>query len=295
MEVIEGPRPRVRFAQNLETAELLTDGSDEIADDGMVIDQEDPDLHDLSAGLYPFPPDHIPAAARGSKHSVNNRLLPVEGDRLIKLLVIDDHAVIRDALRQVCERTPDLTFLGGAGSVTEALDIAAEADVALLDLGLTSKEEKAVQRLGKQLPSTPVLILTDEDDEEALRRALRAGAVGAVAKESPVSHLVRAIRSVAAGDSIPHIEARAAASLLNRVTPREREVLSLIAHGRTNRDIAEALEISPRTVSSHVASIYRKLGLGDRVEAARLALELGLGREDEDGSQGVARSQDIDA
>lgn len=221
---------------------------------------------------------------------MNNRLLPVEGDKLIKLLVIDDHAVIRDALREVCERTPDLTFLGGAGSVAEALDIAAEADVALLDLGLTSREEKAVQRLGKHLASKPVLVLTDEDDEEALRRALRAGAVGAVAKESPVSHLVRAIRSVHGGDRLPQIEARATASLLNRVTPREREVLSLIAHGRTNRDIAEALGVSPRTVSSHVASIYRKLGLGDRVEAARLALELGLGGEDDDGSQGAARS-----
>ena len=226
-------------------------------------------------------------------HRADIRLPPVEAHAPTRVLVIDRHTVIRDALKRLCEEIPELEFAGGAENVTEAMDLL-PADVVLLDLGLMSVDESSVRRLRECLPAGRLVGLADETSDGAARPARSTGSIPAIPKAAPIGYLVRAVRSAAAGDPLPELDARADQSPLARLSPREREVLALLAGGGTSRDIARSLGISTRTISSHIGSIYRKLGIGGRVEATRLALELGLGMEREPGPGGVGGSAPSD-
>ena len=203
---------------------------------------------------------------------------------MIRVLLVDDHPVVRQGLAALLSVQDDITVVGEASDGQMAIQLAGELnpDVVLLDLKLPGMD--GVQVLA-QLPGEPrepreprVLILTSATEPAWAERAMRAGASGVVYKDIDPDALVRAIRSVHDGNVL--LAARAAGSLRERgpygsvdsLTPREREVLTLIADGRSNREIARGLNVSEKTVKAHVSSVLAKLGVQDRTQAAVLAV-----------------------
>jgi DNA-binding NarL/FixJ family response regulator len=197
------------------------------------------------------------------------------------VLLVDDHPVVRQGLAALLSVQDDITVVGEASDGQMAIQLAGELnpDVVLLDLKLPGMD--GVQVLA-QLPGEPreprVLILTSATEPAWAERAMRAGASGVVYKDIDPDALVRAIRSVHDGNVL--LAARAAGSLRERgpygsidsLTAREREVLTLIADGRSNREIARGLNVSEKTVKAHVSSVLAKLGVQDRTQAAVLAV-----------------------
>lgn len=210
---------------------------------------------------------------------------------MIRVLIADDHAIVRTGLRALIASEPSLELAGEATGGYEAIELVGKTrpDVLLLDLSMPDLDGIAVtRRLKPQAPGLRILILTIHEDEALLREAIRAGASGYILKRAAEAELISAIRVVMRGDLYvdPALlrslfletgkEAASERRPVEALTPRETEVLKLIVQGYTNRQIAEELCISVRTVEGHRANLSEKLGLRSRVELVRYAREHGL-------------------
>jgi NarL family two-component system response regulator LiaR len=208
---------------------------------------------------------------------------------VIRVMVVDDHAVVREGLRAFLELQDGLEVIGeaddGRAAVTEARRL--RPDVILMDLVMPELDGVAAMRaLRDESPDSRVIVLTSFLDDERLLPAIQAGAAGYLLKNVEPSELARAIRAADRGEAI--IDPSAAARLVRafadsartpepeRLTRREREVLELIAAGRSNKRIALELGISEKTVKAHVGHVLEKLGVTDRTQAALLAVRDGL-------------------
>jgi len=201
-----------------------------------------------------------------------------------RVLLADDHALVRSGLRALLEAETDLVVVGEAedGVVVVEACRKLRPDVVVMDLGMPGRGGiNATEDLRTELPETKVVVLTMHDDEAYVRLAQLAGAVGFVLKKSLATELIQAIRAVRAGGT--HFPPGTAASApdsestpLELISEREREVLALIALGHTTPEIARKLHISDKTVETHRAHISEKLGLHTRADLVRFALEHGL-------------------
>jgi DNA-binding NarL/FixJ family response regulator len=209
----------------------------------------------------------------------------------IRILVIDDHPIVRDGLRAILGTQPDFAVIGEAGTGVDAVRLShtLNPDVVLLDLEMPEMDGvEALQQMRKLCPHVRVIVLTAFDTDERIVSAVRAGAQGYLLKGTPREEIFRAIRVVSRGGSLleplvasklmHHLEsgAQQPAQASEQLTEREREVLQLLAQGRTNKEIAASLVISERTVKFHVSSILAKLNVGNRTEAVTLAAQQGL-------------------
>jgi len=208
---------------------------------------------------------------------------------VIRILVVDDHAVVRSGLKLLLAAEAALEVVGEAGTAREAVfEVRAQRpDVVLLDVVMPGESGiEAVPKLLHESPETKVLVLSMQDDPNYVREAFSAGASGYVLKEAADAEVVDAIRQVAGGGRYVHpvlgarmvaadAEAKAAAAA-DPLSDREREVLKLLALGHTNQEIAKLLFISVRTAETHRAHIMRKLGLETRAALVRYAIEHGL-------------------
>ncbi len=201
----------------------------------------------------------------------------------IRIVVADDHPVVRDGLIAMLQTQPDFEVIGEAGDGAEALHLVAERtpDVLLLDLEMPRVDGiETLQRLGEQGSSVRVIVFTVFDTDERIVSAMRAGAKGYLLKGAPRDDVFRAVRVVNEGGSL--LEPLIASKLLDSVnnpdalTARQKEVLHLLATGLLNKEIADQLNISERTVKFHVSEILGKLGAGNRTEAAAIAMQRGL-------------------
>jgi DNA-binding NarL/FixJ family response regulator len=203
---------------------------------------------------------------------------------MITVLIADDHPVVRQGISVLLSVHEDMSVAGEAADGREALELAGQLrpDVLLLDLKLPALDGVAVLgELHERSPGTRALVLTSATDRALVTLALRAGAAGFLYKDVDPDALVRAIRSVHDGHTLLAPEAAVLLSDrppgrdgrgLDSLTGREREVLSLLADGRSNREIARALGVSEKTVKTHVSSVLAKLGVADRTQAAVLAV-----------------------
>jgi two-component system, NarL family, response regulator NreC len=207
---------------------------------------------------------------------------------MIRIVIVDDHAVVRSGLRLLLDAENDLEVVGEAGNAREAIfEVrAANPDVVLLDVVMPGESGiEALPRVLHEAPAVKVLMLSMQDDPNYVREAFAAGASGYVLKEAVDAEVVAAIREVAGGNQYVHpalgarmVAADAAAQAAAAADPlsdREREVLKMLALGHTNQEIAERLYISVRTAETHRAHIMRKLELSTRAELVRYALEHG--------------------
>ncbi len=206
---------------------------------------------------------------------------------VIRVLIVDDHAVVRIGLRSLLAHTSGFRVVGEASTVAESLAMAEQAkpDVVLMDVRLPDGSGvEACREIKKRHPDIKVVILTSYSDEEAIVGSVMAGANGYLLKQADSDQLTRAIRDAAAGAS--SLDPRAAGALLNQfrelsakqaeaelagLTDRERRMLALIAEGYTNRAIGEVLHLSEKTVRNHVSQLLRKLGFQRRSQAAAWA------------------------
>lgn len=202
----------------------------------------------------------------------------------VRVLIADDHALVRSGLRALIEAQPDLEVVGEAedGVVALARCQKLAPDVVVMDLTMPGRGGiGATEDIRRECPNTKVVVLTMHDDETYVRLARLAGAAGFVLKKALATELIRAIRAAQAGRThFPPTElapvSRAASPALDLITDREREVLTLIALGHTNAAIASKLHISEKTVETHRAHIVEKLGLRTRADLVHFALEHGL-------------------
>ncbi len=210
---------------------------------------------------------------------------------MIRVLIADDHAVVRQGLRTFLELQADIEVVAEAADGDEALAAAAEhaPDVILMDLVMPNLDGvTAIERLRERAPATRVLVLTSFLDEDKVLPAVRAGAAGYLLKDVAPAALVAAIRTVDAGESQLHpaVAARVLRELSRDgggrvvrhgdLTARERQVLALLARGHANKAIAFELGVAEKTVKTHVSNILAKLGLSDRTQAALYAVREGL-------------------
>jgi DNA-binding NarL/FixJ family response regulator len=210
---------------------------------------------------------------------------------VIRVLIADDHAVVRQGLRTFLDLQDDVDVVGEAAGGEEAVAAAAQhaPDVILLDLAMPGLDGiGALPRLRDAAPAARVIVLTSFGEDERLFTALRAGATGFLLKDVEPAELVRAIRTAHAGLSplSPAVAARVVEELASggggqrgaadELTPRELEVLCLIARGRSNKRIALELGVAEKTVKTHVSHVLAKLGLSDRTQAALYAVREGL-------------------
>jgi NarL family two-component system response regulator LiaR len=207
----------------------------------------------------------------------------------ISVLIVDDHAVVREGLRSFLELQDGIEVVGEAAD-GEAAVRAAEAwspDVVLMDLVMPRLDGVgAMRELRRRLPTARVIVLTSFPDDDRLLPAIQAGAAGYLLKNADPKEVVRAVRAAHAGDALldPGVAARLVAAIsqppgaapAERLTPREGEVLALIARGMPNKLIARELEISEKTVKTHVGHLLAKLGVSDRTQAALRAVREGL-------------------
>lgn len=218
---------------------------------------------------------------------------PRASARAIRVLIADDHAIVRDGLRALVEAHSDFEVVGEAANGEDAWTLARELapDVLLLDIsmpGLSGSD--AAERIIADCPGVRILVLTMHEERGYVTRLLRAGAAGYVPKRSASSELVRAIRVVADGGT--YVDPSLAGSLLTekqqqrhappetrsragQLTPREEEVLVLVARGHSNKEIASTLDVSVKTVETHKANGMEKLGLNGRAALVRFALAEG--------------------
>jgi DNA-binding NarL/FixJ family response regulator len=218
----------------------------------------------------------------------------------IRLLLADDQPLMRAGFRMILEETDDIDIVGEARDGTEAVRLAGDLspDVTLMDVRMPGVDGiEATRQIVARDPAARVLILTTFDLDEYAFSALRAGASGFVLKDVPLDELARAIRAVASGDAVvsPRITRRLldiyatglpdlsgaagpVPAVLDKLTPRETEVLREVAAGLSNTEIAEKLTVSEATVKTHVGSILAKLDLRNRVQAVIFAYDIGLVR-----------------
>jgi DNA-binding NarL/FixJ family response regulator len=205
---------------------------------------------------------------------------------VIRVLLADDHGVLRDGLARVIAAQPDLELVGAAADGAEAVELcrAAEPDVVLMDLEMPVLDGiEATRAIVAEAPRVAVLVLTSFSDQRRITGALDAGAVGYLLKDASAEEVVRGVRAAAAGGS--PLDPRAARALLDAktapdplagISARERDVLMLLLEGMPNKLIARRLEISEKTVKSHLTSIFRQIGVTDRVQAVLWAERQGL-------------------
>ncbi|MEV0165912.1 LuxR family two component transcriptional regulator [Nonomuraea fuscirosea] len=204
---------------------------------------------------------------------------------MIRLLVVDDHPVVRDGLSSMFAREPDFEVVGEAGDGAEAVRLARSLrpDVILMDLRMPGTDGLgAMRELAQDGGGARVLVLTTYDTDSHVLPAIEAGATGYLLKDAPRDELLRAVRATARGEAV--LAPSAAALLMSRVrssatgplSPRELEVLQLVAAGATNREAAAKLFVTEATVKSHLLNIYGKLGVGDRAAAVTEAFNRGL-------------------
>ncbi|MGG0888436.1 two-component system, NarL family, response regulator NreC [Cytobacillus horneckiae] len=212
---------------------------------------------------------------------------------MIKILLCDDHAVVRMGLKMLLNNDEEMEVIGEASEGDEGIRQAMELkpDVVVMDLSMPHGKDglSATSELKKLLPETAILILTMHDDDEYLFRAIQAGASGSILKSAPHDELLSAIRSVAGGNAYLHPSAtkrlmeeyignvnKGDADLFNLLSDREKEVLALIAKGYSNKEIAEKLIISVKTVETHKSNLMEKLQMKTRPELVAYALKKGL-------------------
>lgn len=206
----------------------------------------------------------------------------------MRVVIADDHGIVRSGIRLLLETQPDIKVVAEAADGVEARDIVIRErpDLAILDVkmpGLTGLQ--ATREIKAQAPEVSILILSMHDDERYLFEALKAGASGYVLKSQADTDLLAAIRSVERGE--PFLSPAAQQALIRDVlergaeteselTPREEEIVKLVAEANTSREIAEMLHLSEKTVENHRANAMKKLGMRDRVELVRYAIRQGL-------------------
>lgn len=210
---------------------------------------------------------------------------------MIRILIVDDHAIVRAGIRLLLQQHADFQVVGEAADGREALQLVQqlEPDVVLMDIAMPGMDGlAATHAISQNYPRVCILTLTQHENREYVLPMLRAGAKGYVLKRAPDDALVRAIRAVADGgtfldpriadvvaDSIRRRDA-APADPLETLTEREREVLQLLASGKTYQEVADALFISVKTVDFHRANLMRKLNLTNRAELVQFAIKRGL-------------------
>ncbi|OZB91222.1 response regulator transcription factor [Paenibacillus sp. XY044] len=213
---------------------------------------------------------------------------------MINIIIVDDHAMVRSGLRMLLSAAPDIEVAAEASEGDEGIRMALEhqPDVVLMDLSMPHGKDglTAATELKEQLPGVAVLILTMHDDDEYLFRAIHAGAAGYVLKSAPHEELLTAIRTVAGGDAylyptatkrlmneyVEQMRRGESTDLFDSLSEREKEVLSLTAMGYANKEIAEQLVISVKTVETHKSNLMEKLGLKTRPELIKYAMKKGL-------------------
>jgi DNA-binding NarL/FixJ family response regulator len=205
----------------------------------------------------------------------------------IRIMIVDDHLMVRDGLKVFLSNYDDLEVVAEAEDGTQANELCAEArpDVVLMDLLMPTLDgPTATARIRKAHPQVQVIALTSFVEEDLIRRTIQAGAVGYLLKDTNPARLADAIRAAHQGQpTIDSAAARVLASAARQplppgadLTPREREILTLLVAGKTNKGIGEALTLSPLTVRQHVSNILSKLGASNRTEAATLAMQHNL-------------------
>jgi two-component system, NarL family, response regulator DevR len=206
----------------------------------------------------------------------------------LRLLLVDDHHVVRLGLRALLEGEPGIVIVGEAGTADEAVRVAegTQPDLVLMDVRLPDRSGiTACQQIRQRWPTIQVLVLTSFADEDLVLEAISAGAAGYVLKQIGSDELVRAVRAVARGDAVldpivtrqvlarvRRAEHEAHGAAFRDLSERELGVLALVAEGKTNAEIAEALVLSEKTVRNYVSTILEKLGITNRIEAATYAV-----------------------
>lgn len=209
---------------------------------------------------------------------------------VIRVLIADDHPVVRSGIKGMLEPHPDLDVAGEAASGTEAVVLALRErpDVVLMDLQMPGLDgASATAQIKGQCPQTQVLVLTTYGTDADIMRAIDAGAVGYLLKDAPHEEIARAVRAAARGDTTlapavaQRLMQRARSPAANALSTREIEVLLLAARGLSNEEIARELFVSATTAKAHLVHIYAKLGVNDRTAAVTTALERGIIRLDQ--------------
>jgi DNA-binding NarL/FixJ family response regulator len=219
---------------------------------------------------------------------------PVEGGMSkIKIMLAEDHVLVREGTKEMLDREEDMQVVAEAGDGEEAVRLTEELDldIVIMDIALPKLNGiEATKQIKEISPGTAVLVLTAYDDDEYVFALLEAGAAGYLLKDVSTDELVEAIRAVHAGESMlhpaiarkvidrfsRHVAAEREEAPLEELTEREIEVLQLAGKGITNREIADRLSISHRTVQAHLSHIFNKLGVGSRTEAVVHALRKSL-------------------
>ncbi|BDG60252.1 response regulator [Caldinitratiruptor microaerophilus] len=208
----------------------------------------------------------------------------------VRILIADDHTLFRQGLRRVLELEPGFTVVGEASTAAEAVSLCLELDpdVVTLDISMPGGGLQVISRLRSRARHLGIVILTMHEDQEYLLRAIRAGAHAYLVKDADSQSLITAIRHAATGRSYMHptlagevlreLALGREPSPMGRtlLTEREREVLRLVSQGATNREIAQALWLSQKTIKNHLTHIFEKLGVSDRTQAALWAIRSGL-------------------
>jgi DNA-binding NarL/FixJ family response regulator len=205
--------------------------------------------------------------------------------RAIRVLLADDHPVVRAGLAGMLGNEPDIDVVGEAGDGDEALIAARNCapDVVLMDLRMPRTDgAAATARIAAELPGVRVLVLTTYDTDADIIRAVEAGAAGYLLKDTPRHQLAEAVRAAARGETVlaPPVAARLVTRMRapahEQLTPREAEVLGLVAKGLSNPDIGKELFISEATVKTHLLKVFAKLGVDDRTAAVTVAMQRGI-------------------
>jgi len=209
----------------------------------------------------------------------------------IKILIADDHSLVRDGIRAILQSVPDFEVVDEASDGLEAIEKIRDKSphLVLMDIGMARLNGlDAAQRVHKEFPATRVVILSMHANEEYVLQALRAGVSGYLLKDSKKQELIFAIRTISEGHTYlsPQVSRHVIenyvsrvdrqASPLEQITPRQREILKLIAEGRTNKEIAQVLNISVKTVDTHRTQLMERLDIHDIAGLVRFAIKMGL-------------------